>query len=110
MQNLFLSDLEHVMRRQLIEDMAAQLRLGKPFHSAKGCIKFEEPREWFGCPVIQIDFCLCAEFDNVQIIMWLGRKPDEDDFIAQPWIMDSWNSILAEAIKLNFRKKGADHE
>ena len=111
MESLFISNLETEMRRQLVNDMAAQLRLGKPFHSVKGCIKLKEPREWWGCPVVQIDFCLLSELDNhVQMILWLGRKPDEDDFISQPWIMDSWKDIWVDAVKLFHERKEADHE
>lgn len=112
MEFLFISDLERVMRRQLVADMAAQMRLGKPLHSAKGCIKFNNPKRWHeNAPIIQIDFCMLKESPFiVQMILWLGRRPDEDDFFSQVWAMDSWDSILADAAKLCDYRKEADDE
>ena len=112
MEFLFISDLIPEMRRQLVEDMAAQLRLGDPrFHSAKGCIKFTKPRLWNLCPIIQIDFCLVKEWDHVvQIILWISRRPDEDDFFTVVWPIDSWNNIALEAEKLCIKGKEADDE
>lgn len=111
MEYLFISDLETEMRRQLVYDMAAQLRLGKPLHSAKGCIKFREPLIWMSCPIIQIDFCLIKEQPILtQMILWLGRRPDEDDFFSHVWLIDTWDNILADAEKICFDRKEADDE
>lgn len=109
MKFLFIRDLETEMRRQLVADMAAQLRLGEPFHSAKGCIKFEEPRSWNSCPIIQIDFCMVDEWPSiVSLILWIGRKPDEDDFYSQLWLIGSWNQLYSEAMGILDRKEADD--
>lgn len=106
---MFLSELVNEMRRQLVDDMAAQMRLGLPLHSAKGCIKFTKPRLWNLCPIIQIDFCLVKEWDHVvQIILWIGRHPDEDDFFTVVWPIDKWVDIYLDATKINKRKEADD--
>lgn len=98
---LLVSEYQDEIHRQLIEDMSAQLQLGKPFHSVKGCIKFDKPLLWNKIPIIQLDFCCCMEWQEVlSIIMWTGRKPDEDDFLAICWPFDTtWNEIYDEVIK-----------
>lgn len=112
MEFFFIRDFETEMRRQLVEDMAANLRLGEPFHSVKGCIKLKEPRKWVGdCPVVQVDFCMLKEWDTcVQMILWMGRKPDEDDFFSAIWKLDdsSWEQFYFDALKLNLERKEAD--
>lgn len=101
MNNLLLIS-EHLpeVHRQLLSEMKACLRLGDKFHAVKGSIAFQEPKIWNGFPVIQLDFCICEEWkDNLSIIMWGGRKPDEDDFMAVCYPTEvHWDNLYEEAL------------
>ena len=120
MNEFTISKLETEMRCQLVEDMAAQLRLGEPFHSAKGCIKFDEPQSWVVFPKItisQIDFSFSNDLQvdksnkTISLIMWIARKPEEDDFYALTWnVSFTWKEVFKEAWQSLLYRKEADDE